>query len=61
MEIGKKYLIIYDDKGFKPMKKTGKIVSIDGKLIELDSGEFLNKDYIIRAQILEGGSNGQNT
>jgi hypothetical protein len=60
MECGKRYLIIYDDKGFKPVKKEGIIKRIDGNLIELEGGQILNQNYIIRAQLLDGGNCGKN-
>lgn len=58
MEIGKTYFIVYDDKGFHPVKKTGTVKAIQGNLISLVSGEVLNSNFIIRAQLLEGGING---
>ena len=48
-KIGIKYRIIYDDKGYKPVSKTGKIISKENTLIKLDNGEVLNTQYIIRA------------
>ncbi len=49
-EEGKRYKIIYDDKGFKPVVKKGKIISKENTLIKLDSGEVLNTQYILRAE-----------
>lgn len=54
MEIGKKYLIIYDDRGYHPVKKIGIVQSIDNNLITLDNGEILNCALIIRAEPYEG-------
>lgn len=54
MEIGKKYLIIYDDRGYHPVKKIGIVQSIDNNLITLDNGEILNCSLIIRAEPYEG-------
>ena len=49
IEIGKSYKIIYDDKGYKPVEKIGKVISIQGTLFKLDSkNEALNTQYIIR-------------
>lgn len=52
VEVGKKYLIIYDDKGFKPVKKIGTIVWLESPLFRLDSKphETLNLNNIIRAE-----------
>lgn len=52
METGKKYLIIYDDKGFKPVQKTGVLIWLEPPLFKLDShpDETLNLNNIIRAQ-----------
>ena len=54
MERGKEYLIIYDDKGFKPVRKQGIIKSFHNNLIEFESGEILNSNFIIRAEKIEG-------
>jgi len=53
VEIGKLYLIIYDDKGFHPVKKIGIVKDIKQNLITLDNGEVLNSHNIIRAQIIK--------
>lgn len=58
MESGKKYLIIYDDKGNKPVKKIGVVESIVGNLLTLEGGEVLNTFFIIRASLVEGGNFG---
>lgn len=56
MEIGDKYIIIYDDKGFKPVRKIGTIVWKEGNLFKLDTdSELLNTNYIIRADPVESG------
>ncbi len=60
VEIGKKYLIIYDDKGNKPVKKIGVLKNISGNLLSFESGEVLNTLNIIRAEIVEGGYSGEN-
>jgi hypothetical protein len=52
VEVGKRYLIIYDDKGNRPVKKIGTIISEKENLITLDSGEILNKLFIIRAEAI---------
>jgi len=57
MEVGKTYLIIYDDKGHHPVKKTGVIQNIQGNLIQFNTGEILNSNNIIRAQLMESGKN----
>lgn len=50
MDIGKKYRIIYDDKGFKPVQKIGTIIEIKDNLFKLDSSpDWLNLNLIIRA------------
>jgi len=53
LEIGKRYMIIYDDKGDHPKKKKGKVVSKENTLIKLDTGEVLNMQYILRAEELK--------
>lgn len=58
MECGKEYLIIYDDKGYKPVKKQGIIKSFHGNLIEFESGEILNSNFVIRAKQVDGGNCG---
>ncbi len=55
IELNQNYKIIYDDKGFKPVVKRGKIVSIEGNLIRLDSGEILNTVYILRMERVDPG------
>ena len=60
---GDRYLIIYDDKGIRLMKKEGIFLGKDGNLIKFktDKGEeFLNSLNIIRGIKMEGGSNGGN-
>ena len=49
IQIGKSYQIIYDDKGYKPVKKIGKVISKENSLLKLESGEVLNSNYILRA------------
>ena len=58
MERGKEYLIIYDDKGYKPVRKQGIIKNFHNNLIEFESGEILNSNFIIRAEKIEGGKCG---
>ena len=58
MEIGKEYLIIYDDKGFHPVKKQGIIKCFHSNLIEFENGEILNSNFVIRAEKVEGGKYG---
>jgi hypothetical protein len=53
MEIGKKYLIIYDDKNYKPTKKIGIITAKENNLITLDNREILNINNIIRAEVIQ--------
>lgn len=53
--IGKNYKIVYDDKGFKPVIKKGIIVKKEDALIELESGEILNAQYIVRAEEIGRG------
>jgi hypothetical protein len=55
--VGKKYLIIYDDKGNSPKKKEGVVVKVQGVLFTLngfyDGKEFtetLNMNNIIRME-----------
>jgi hypothetical protein len=56
MEMNKKYIIIYDDKGFKPVRKIGIIVWKEGNLFRLDTdAELLNTNYVIRADPVESG------
>jgi len=50
IEVNKRYKIIYDDKGFKPVVKRGKVISKENTLIKLESGEVLNTQYILRAE-----------
>ena len=51
MEIGEEYLIIYDDKNYKPIKKQGRITEIEHNLFRLDGNtEWLNMNNIIRAK-----------
>ncbi len=49
IELGERYRIIYDDKGFKAVVKEGIIVKKENNLIELDNEEILNMHQIIRA------------
>lgn len=50
LQIGKRYRIIYDDKGNRAVEKTGILILLDGNLFKLDSkDEFLNTHYILRA------------
>ena len=56
LHIGTKYSRIYDDKGRKPVRKFGTVVRYSGNLFELDSGEILNEENIIRATV-DGGNN----
>ncbi len=58
MEIGKEYLIIYDDKGFHPVKKQGIIKNFHNNLFEFEDGEILNSNFVIRAEKIEGGKYG---
>ncbi len=58
MECGKEYLLIYDDKGRKVVRKQGIIKSFHGNLLEFESGEILNTNYIVRAMKLDGGKSG---
>jgi len=53
IELNKKYLIIYDDKGREVVKKQGIIISKENNLIKLDNGEILNMNQIIRAREIE--------
>ncbi len=57
MECGAYYTIIYDDKGHHPVRKEGIIKSFHGNLIEFESGEILNSNFVIRANKVEGGIN----
>ena len=52
-ELNKRYKIIYNDFGNRPMKKIGTIVFKENTLIKLDSGEILNTNNIIRAEELK--------
>ena len=52
-ELNKRYMLIYDDKARRPMKKIGTIVFKENTLIKLDSGEILNTNNIIRAEELK--------
>ncbi len=54
LELNKRYKIIYDDKGFKPVSKFGTIVSKEGNLIRMDNGEVLNTLLIIRVEEQNG-------
>lgn len=59
LKIGRKYMIIYDDKGIKPLKKVGTITQKEGLMFTLE-GEYnghkfkdhLNALNIIRAEEL---------
>jgi len=56
MEMGQNYIIIYDDKGFKPVRKIGKVVWKEGNLFRLNTdSELLNTNYVIRADPVESG------
>ena len=57
MDVGKEYIIIYDDKSHHPAKKIGKIIGVENNLIFLEGGEILNMRYIIRMKRMEGGKN----
>ena len=59
LEVGIEYLIIYNDGGFKPVKKVGVVTKINNVLFTLASGEVLNKERIIRAKPVERGKNGE--
>lgn len=49
-------MIIYNDHGFKPLKKIGKVEWVQGTLFKLDSDvEELNLNNIIRAVPLDSG------
>lgn len=52
IEVGKKYMIIYDDHGRMPVKKVGKVISKDDTIFSLDSKprEGLNTRDIIRIE-----------
>ena len=55
MEIGKRYKIIYNDHGFKPVQKIGTLVWEKFPLFRLDtSSEELNINNIIRAVPVDG-------
>lgn len=54
MEIGKKYVIIYDDKFNHPVRKVGVVKDISNNLITLDTGEVLNCALVIRAEFYAG-------
>lgn len=50
VEIGKKYKIIYDDKGKHPVTKIGTLIEIKGNLFLLDTyNDWYNINLIIRA------------
>lgn len=54
--MNQKYNIIYDDKGFKPVRKIGIVVWKEGNLFRLDTdSELLNTNYVIRADPVESG------
>jgi hypothetical protein len=58
-EIGKRYVIIYDDKGYKPVKKEVTVISKEGNLLQVDTRfgrEIINTHNIIRAGELENGT-----
>lgn len=56
MDVGRKYMVIYDDHGFKPLKKIGVVEWIKGNLFKLDSDEEeLNLNNIVRAVPLDSG------
>ena len=54
MQMGKKYLILYDAWYDKPTRIVGVITSIDGDLIEVDGRTIINAKSIIRAELQDG-------
>jgi hypothetical protein len=55
MQIGKKYLILYDAWYEKPTRIVGIITNITGDLIEIDNKTIINAKSIVRAELQEGG------
>ena len=54
MQIGKKYLILYDAWYEKPTRIVGIITNITGDLIEIDGKTIINAKQIIRAELQAG-------
>jgi len=57
-EIDKKYMIVYDDKGFKPIRKDVYVIAKDNNLIKVKSSyglEILNSFNIVRAEEMRNG------
>lgn len=53
---GKRYRIIYNDGGFKPMKKEGLIIKRDGILVLMETfygKEILNLNNLIRGEEMQ--------
>ena len=55
MEIGKNYIIIYDDGGDIPLEKSGCVLAEDNNLVLVrlkhnQKEEWINKRYMIRAK-----------
>lgn len=60
MQIGKKYIILFDAWYEKPTRIEGTITNITGNLIEVDGKTIINAKSIIRAELQEGDLNGTN-
>lgn len=61
LETGKEYLVIYDDKGYKPVKKQGIVIEKNDILFVMRTErgeETLNFSNVIRAIKVECGNNG---
>lgn len=56
MQIGKKYLILYDAWYEKPTRIIGVVTSINGDLIEIDGRTIINSKSIVRAELQAGGT-----
>ena len=61
LETGEEYLVIYDDKGYKPVKKQGIVIEKNDILFVMRTErgeETLNFSNVIRAIKVERGNNG---
>jgi len=61
-EVGSEYSFIYDDKGYKVVKKQGILLAKEGNILKLmtDKGEeLINTNNIVRGNKVESGTNGR--